>query len=62
MNVTGPYRYLSYDFCNYSSDILELFAAACASVGVEHRRTATWIRINRRPSVALMTAHVGIKA
>lgn len=62
VNVTGPYRYLSYDFCNYSEDILELFVAACERVGVEHRRTARRVRVNRRRSVALMTEHVGLKA
>jgi hypothetical protein len=65
INRTGPYEYLSYDFTNYSTDIADLFVEACGRVGVEYRRTnyrGAWkIRINRRPSVALMLEHVGRK-
>lgn len=61
VNRTGPYRYLSYDFCNFSPDILDLFGDACATVGVEHRRYEQRIRIYRRTSVALMQANVGTK-
>jgi hypothetical protein len=65
VNRTGPYAYLTYDFCNKSSDIVELFTTACDEVGVRHR--ATWwrgiwrIRISRRASVKLMLANVGMK-
>jgi hypothetical protein len=68
MNRTGPYEYLSYDFTNSSTDVVNLFAAACELVGVEYCRTRwskrkVWkVRINRRDSVALMLEHVGIKA
>jgi hypothetical protein len=61
INRTGPYDYLSYDFANHSQDILDLFARTCAQVGVGYRRYAQNIRIYRRPSVALMKAHVGLK-
>ena len=38
INRTGKYAYESYDFCNLSHDIRDLFAAVCESVGVECRR------------------------
>lgn len=60
-NRTGRYSYLSYDFKNYSADILDLFTGACDLVGVEYRRYQRHVRIYRRPSVALMQRHVGIK-
>jgi len=61
INRTGPYEYLSYEFFNCSSDILDLFCQTCDEVGVEYRRYAKCARIYRRPSVALMEAHVGVK-
>jgi len=61
MNRTGRYEYLSYDFSNRSSDILDLFCRACDEVGVEYRRYANRVRIYRRASVALMEANVGVK-
>lgn len=61
VNRTGPYEYLSYDFSNRSSDILDIFSATCTLVGVEHRRYERRVRIYRRPSVALMKANVGLK-
>jgi hypothetical protein len=61
VNRTGPSEYPSYDFCNRSADILDLFATTCATLGVEFRRYSKRIRIYRRPSVKLMRAHVGIK-
>jgi hypothetical protein len=66
VNRTGRYEYLSYDFTNYSKDIIDLFAAACDSVGITDYRVTyyerAWkVRINRRPSVALMLEHVGVK-
>jgi hypothetical protein len=42
--------------------IRELFLAACRLVGVYCRPAGTSIRIYRRPSVALMLEHVGVKA
>jgi hypothetical protein len=61
VNRTGRYSYLSYDFKNRSADILGLFTDACDAVGVEYRRYVEHVRIYRRPSVALMLQHVGIK-
>jgi hypothetical protein len=61
-----PYEYLSYEFCNMSEDIVRLFINACDRVDVFTRvncdRRGRWdVRINRRPSVALMQANVGVK-
>lgn len=61
INRTGPYEYLSYDFGNLSQDILALVEWAYGLVGVECRRTAKSVRVNRRASVALIEAHVGLK-
>ncbi len=61
INRTGKYEYESYDFCNLSRDILELFVATCASVGVDCRVYRKRARIYRRASVALMLEHVGRK-
>jgi hypothetical protein len=61
INRTGKYDYESYEFANYSSDILDLFVATCERVGVECRRYKKSVRINRRASVALMLEHVGRK-
>jgi hypothetical protein len=61
INRTGRYEYLSYDFSNRSSDILDLFCRACDEVGVEYRRYASRVRIYRRTSVALMETNVGVK-
>jgi hypothetical protein len=62
-----PYEYLSYDFSNFSRDIVDLFTAACDLAGIHDyrvcgKRTGRWdVRINRRGSVALMLEHVGLK-
>jgi hypothetical protein len=66
INRTGPYSYLSYDFCNMSREIVELFTGTCDTVGVRYRATkspgAAWrVRINRRASVALLLENVGLK-
>jgi hypothetical protein len=66
VNRTGPYDYLSYDFCNMSPDIADLFVEMCQRVGVVTRLTVNSrgllrVRINRRASVALMLDHVGLK-
>ena len=62
VNRTGRYEYLSYDFSNRSSDILDLFVGACDHVGVDCRRYERHVRIYRRASVAAMLGHVGLKA
>jgi hypothetical protein len=65
VNRTGPYDYLTFDFSNKSRDIIELFTMVCGLVGVEYRVTCwtgLWrVRINRRRSVGLMLANVGLK-
>lgn len=61
INRTGPYAYLSADFCNHSRDIRELFAAACARVGIEARPSGNRVRIYRRESVGLLAIFVGLK-
>jgi hypothetical protein len=65
LNATGPYRYLTYDFCNRSEDIARLFASTCSMVGLDHRVTCwrgMWrVRINRRSSVNRMLEEVGTK-
>jgi hypothetical protein len=61
INRTGRYEYESYDFSNVSRDILELFVATCALVGVDCRVYEKHTRIYRRASVALMLEHVGRK-
>ena len=64
----SPYEYLSYHFSNRSKEIVDLFVASCDRVGVftrvNHQPTrGEWsVRINRRPSVALMLEHVGLKS
>jgi hypothetical protein len=40
VNRTGPYEYLSYDFTNRSSDILDIFSRTCDEVDVDYRRYA----------------------
>jgi len=68
VNRTGPYKYLSYDFSNRSSQIVDLFCLACDYAGIEYRRTGpgsrgAWdVRINRRVSVAKMLPHVKPKS
>ena len=66
INRTGPYEYLSYDFASKSKDIVDLFTRACELVRVEHRVTCwreSWrVRINRRGSVQLMLANIGLKS
>ncbi len=61
VNRAGRYAYPSYDFTNHSPALLALFADTCALVGVDSRVYAQRVRIYRRPSVALMQAHVGGK-
>ncbi len=62
VNRTGPYEYLSYDFCNLSADILDLFVEACVSQGLRPRRHTERVRLNRREDVARLVEHVGLKS
>jgi hypothetical protein len=62
VNRTGRYAYPSWEFRNWSTDLLEIFGRVCSAVGVEHRTYAQRVRIYRRASVALIDAHVGRKA
>ena len=62
INRTGPYEYLSYDFSNHSQDILDLFVATCAAVGLRPRRYPRHIRLYRRGDVAALVEHVGLKS
>lgn len=61
INRTGPYAYLSVAFSNRSTDILDLFCAACDLAGAEHRRGRESVRVYRRASVAAFAAFVGLK-
>lgn len=61
INRTGPYEYLSYEFANHSSDILALFVATCTSLGLRPCHYQRRARLNRRPDVALLLEHVGVK-
>ena len=62
INRTGRYEYLSYDFKNLSTDILDLFVGVFQSVGLSPRRYTRHVRLNRRADVALLVEHVGFKA
>ena len=62
VNRTGRYEYLSYEFANYSADILDLCEKTCRSVGLRPRRYGRAIRLYRREDVALLVEHVGVKA
>jgi hypothetical protein len=62
INRTGKYEYLSYCFDNHSADVRRLFVETCALVGIDCRPAGTSVRIYRRPSVALMVEHVGVKS
>jgi hypothetical protein len=62
VNRGGGYAYLSYEFRNRSDGIRALFLEACDVVGVGYRVNGDRVRICRRPSVALLLEHVGMKA
>jgi hypothetical protein len=62
VNRTGPYEYLSYDFCNVSRDIRELFADTCELVGLRPRPTARHVRLNRREDVRRLIERIGLKS
>jgi hypothetical protein len=66
INRTGVYRYPSYEFTNYSTDIAALFAEACDLAGIRYRRNvgrhgSAKFRINRRESVGVLLRAIGIK-
>jgi hypothetical protein len=61
VNRTGPYEYVSYDFSNLSTEILEAFVAVCQLVGLKPRRYATHVRLNRREDVERLVERVGLK-
>ena len=61
VNRTGRYEYLSYDFVNLSPHILDLFERTCLEVGLQPRRYAKHIRLNRRADIARLVEHVGLK-
>ena len=61
VNRTGRYEYLSYEFANLSSGILDLFEATCRHVGLHPRRYQTAVRLYRRSDVAHLLDHVGLK-
>jgi hypothetical protein len=62
INRTGRYAYLSYDFKNYSADILDLFVVTCEAVGLRPRRYARHVRLSRREDVARLVQEVGLKS
>lgn len=68
VNRTGPYEYPSYAFSNCSEGVVDIFTAACRSVGLKLRTNfdpsrGIWhVRINRRLCVARVDEHVGKKA
>lgn len=61
VNKTGRYRYLAYQLDNHSQDILQIFCDTCDLVGLEYRRYRTYVRINRRDSVARLKDKIGVK-
>jgi hypothetical protein len=62
MNRTGRYAYLSYEFRNWSTDILGIFASTCEAVGLRPRRYRDRVRLCRRADVAQLLTYVGVKS
>jgi hypothetical protein len=62
VNRTGRYSYLSFEFRNWSSDILRIFASTCAAVGLRPRQYRDRVRLCRLTDVAQLMAHVGVKS
>jgi hypothetical protein len=62
VNRTGRYSYLSFEFRNWSSDILRIFASTCAAIGLHRRQYRDRVRLCRRTDVAQLMAHVGVKS
>lgn len=68
VNRTGPYAYPSYAFNNRSARITALLGFALRAAGISdfritrnERKGVSHLRVNRRDSVALMEARVGVK-
>ncbi len=61
INRTGRYEYLTYDFCNSSADIRNLFMNACEMAGVQYRSSRDRVRVNRRLSVIRLQETIGTK-
>jgi hypothetical protein len=61
VNRTGPYEYVSYEFSNRSQDIVDVFVATCARLGLSPRRYPRYVRLYRRPDVARLLQEVGTK-
>jgi hypothetical protein len=62
VNRTGRYSYLSFEFRNWSQDILGIFAATCAGLGLHPRRYRDRVGLRRRADVAELMTHVGVKS
>ena len=62
VNRTGPYEYVSYEFSNRSSDIVDLFVGTCERLGLRPRRYPRYVRLYRRDDVALLLREVGTKS
>lgn len=61
INRTGRYRYLSVDFRNESSDILDLVESVCVQIGLRPARNSQSVRIYDRASVREFACFVGSK-
>jgi hypothetical protein len=61
VNRTGPYEYLSYDFANWSADIVDAFVTTCETLALRPRRYRRHVRLYRREDVAQLLDHVGRK-
>lgn len=71
VNRHGRYEDLCFAFANRSTDLLDLFARTCETVGLPYRRyeprpegdrvRVGSVRINRREPVARLVEHVGVK-
>jgi hypothetical protein len=57
LNRTGAHEYLSYEFANWSADILDLFVDTSHRVGLSPRRYARHARLYRRADVARLLDH-----
>jgi hypothetical protein len=62
INRTGRHSYLSFEFRNWSTDILGIFASTCSAVGLHPRQYADRVRLCRRADVAELMTYVGVKS
>jgi hypothetical protein len=62
VNRTGRYSYLSYEFRNWSDEILGIFATTCSGLGLQPPQYADRVRLCRRADVAELLTHVGVKS